>query len=321
MKSYDIKDLEEISAQNSDFKIKYENHEILIAGVTGFVGSWLLASLDYMNRERNIFQITGVARNIFREYREKFPSVKFVETDVSHNLKNVLDSPQLIFNAATPSIPSHGGIDARQVLDAAAKGTQNLIDICSSNEKATFINLSSGIVTKRKEDLDLVLTDIKDAYLEGKRRSEAAVIKATQSGYVFGKNLRLYSFAGPGISLQDHFAVGNFVRDAVNGQPITINGNPATKRSYMYPVDLVASILRSSLDRQQGHFEIGSTVPLRIIELAHLINKVTGNSGINQKSYFGPPDEYYPHEVQDVCKSAISLEESIIRWSKWIKCN
>lgn len=319
MKSYDICDLEEISARSSDFKKRFENHDILIAGVTGFVGSWLLASLDYMNREEFRFRVTGIARNISREYREQFPKVRFVESDVSHNLNYIHLSPQLVFNAATPSTPSHGGIDVRQVLDAATKGTQNLINVCLANEKATLINLSSGIATKRIEDKDLILTDIKDAYLEGKRRSEAAVLEADQQGHIFGKNLRLYSFAGPGISLHDHFAVGNFLRDAVNGQPIKINGNPQTKRSYMYPVDLVTSILRASLAQQQSDFEIGSTTPVTIIELAQLINEVTGNSGLIQNSYFGPPDEYYPHEASSICKSSISLEESISRWSKWIK--
>ena len=320
MKRYEESDLSEIARRSDAFFSDYSGKQILVAGATGFVGSWLIALLDYANRIfETKFQIVGLARQIPEMYRFHYPGVDFVESDVSTHSFTAGFHPDCIFNAATPSVPRRGGEDPRQILKASIEGTQNLINLCEREGKTLFINLSSGIVTKRMRDTELDLSNPKDAYLHGKRISEQLVSKASKEGKVIGRNARLYAFAGPGISLTDHFAIGNFLNDALLGRPIAINGNPQTIRSYLYPTDLIINLLKLSSGSAQEVAEIGSQSRVTMQYLGDLINSVIGNVGIEQSNEFGPSDEYAPLPNSNEINQLVTLNESIFRWVNWLK--
>jgi dTDP-glucose 4,6-dehydratase len=238
--------------------------------------------------------------------------------DISKTTSLDIPSPDCVFNAATPSSPSHGGEVSHQVLEAATSGTANLIEICAPEAQTRFINLSSGIVTKRKNDIVTNSGDVKNAYLAGKRRSEDLVNQATAEGLISGKNLRLYSFAGPGISLVDHFAVGNFMNDALHGRPISIKGNPATLRSYLYPTDMIVNIFDCAAKNSLNELEIGSKEKVSMHRLAETVNEVTGNSGILQQHDFGPADEYFPKLEGTEITESVTLPEALSRWNNWL---
>ncbi len=319
-KRYDNVDLEQIYSQSQGFIEKFRDSHILVAGASGFVGSWLISSVDHMNKfyASNI-KITGLARKISPVFVSAFPTVNFINSDIAKKNLEIDFVPDCIFNAATPSSPAHGGEIPGQVLSAAVEGTQNLIETCDSSHMATFVNLSSGIVTKRHQDRSLDLSNTKDAYLSGKRESEKLVEEATALGLVFGQNLRLYAFAGPGISLIDHFAVGNFMNDALHGRSIAIKGNPNTRRSYLYPTDLVVNILAATTLPENRTIEVGSIDDYSISELASVINSVTGNVGINQSPTYGSADAYSPTNNELIVNQQVSLDAAITRWYSWLR--
>ena len=320
MKLYDESDLVEISKKSQSFLSIYSEKSILVAGATGFVGSWLIAFFDYANRYLGAkFQVRGIARAIPAEYRHIYPSIDFFDGDVSSYRFPSSFYSDCIINASTPSVPKRGGQDPSQILKASIDGTANLLELCSENREALFINLSSGIVTKRAKDERLELSHPKDAYLHGKRLSEELVMQATKDGKVKGRIARLYAFAGPGISLTDHFAVGNFVNDALSKRPIAISGNPLTVRSYLYPTDLIINLLNLSDDTAREITEIGSESRVTMQEVATLINLVTGNVGINQSTEVGAVDEYAPPPDSNQIAESVSLTESISRWVNWLK--
>lgn len=319
-KSYFSSDLEEICLESEKFISHFRNKSILVAGATGFIGSWLIATLEHMNltRQANI-KIVALSRG--------GGGINGTRTTATHQLlldvgKTEIDYPDdfdCIFNAITPSSSHHGGLDPGQVLGASINGTANLLQLAGKSSNAFFINLSSGIVTKRLTDTDLDLDTPKDAYLLGKRRGEELVQNAIETGRVKGKNLRLYAFAGPGISLDQHFAVGNFMSNAKNGEPIQIKGNPETTRSYLYPTDLVINILRSTVEGNDSLLDVGSCVPISMYELAKLVNSVTGNHGIIQHEGYGDPDEYFPNLALGEVRELIPVEEGLLRWYRWLQ--
>ena len=53
------------------------------------------------------------------------------------------------------------------------------------------------------------------------------------NGLVDASVARCFSFVGPGLPTDLHYAVGNFVADAITTRKITIEGNGLTQRSYM----------------------------------------------------------------------------------------
>jgi nucleoside-diphosphate-sugar epimerase len=320
MKRYLESDLYEISRHTTSFLAEFSGKNVLIGGATGFVGSWLIAFLDYANRTlATNFSVTGIARTIPTQYKILYPQVNFLEGDVSNYRFPSEFRPDCVINAATPSVPKSGGEDPEQILKASIEGTQNLIELCSPQSATLYVNLSSGIVTKRSADESLDLSKPKDAYLFGKRMSENLIMTASMAGAIKGKNPRLYAFAGPGISLTDHFAVGNFLNDALSARPIVIKGNPDTLRSYLYPTDLIINLLNLVINTSEDPMEIGSSSSITMQELALVVNKVTGNRGITQLTEFGPKDAYLPNSSISTLHKQVDIEEAIARWIKWLE--
>jgi nucleoside-diphosphate-sugar epimerase len=320
MKQYKQSDLDEIARESDSFLSAHSGETIFIAGATGFVGSWFLSFFDYANNSLDTrFEVTALARTISNDFRSNFPGVKYLEGEVSNYDFGTNFNPDLIINAATPSVPKRGGEDVIQILRGSIEGTENLLRSCSGEKKPLFINLSSGIVSKRVEELALDLSLPKDAYLHGKRVSESLVSKAAVDGKILGKNMRLYAFVGPGISLTDHFAVGNFLNDAISSRPIHIKGNPSTVRSYLYPTDLVVNVLKETENFTHESFELGSCTRITMQELALIINKATENTGIIQAAEFGAVDEYFPEPDLNMVIQNVGIEESISRWIEWLK--
>jgi nucleoside-diphosphate-sugar epimerase len=128
----------------------------------------------------------------------------------------------------------------------------------------------------------------------------------------------LYAFAGPGISLSDHFAVGNFMNDALRKVSINIKGNPETRRSYLYPTDLMANVLKAATSQKSEILEVGSLSSISMRELATVINHITGNFGISQATEYGEKDEYLPITAQLLVDQHVPLESAILRWAEWL---
>jgi dTDP-glucose 4,6-dehydratase len=320
MKKFKKSELEEIAEGSEPFLTSFSGKKILVAGATGFVGAWLVAFFDFANQQMNAnLNVFALARNLPPDFRSDFPQVTFFTGNVANFDFGVNFNPDCIINAATPSVTDRGSQEVSQILIGAIDGTKNLLRYCSNDAKTIFINLSSGIVSKRNADIALDLSLPKDAYLHGKRTSEELVTRVAQSGRITGKNLRLYTFAGPGISLTDHFAVGNFLADAMSGRPIHIKGNPSTVRSYLYPTDLIINILQQSIGLENEPIELGSVNGVAMRNLAQIINLETGNKGIIEPNQYGMVDVYVPQPQRIKVTQAVDITESISRWVDWLQ--
>jgi dTDP-glucose 4,6-dehydratase len=75
--------------------------------------------------------------------------------------------------------------------------------------------------------------------------------------------------------LDKHFAIGNFLRSAMAGEQIVIQGDGTPYRSYLYAADM-AAWLWAVLDKgQAGHaYNVGSDESLSINDLAQEVCRV-----------------------------------------------
>ncbi len=107
------------------------------------------------------------------------------------------------------------------------------------------------------------------AYGEGKRLVEQMCALAPEVDTVIA---RCFSFIGPHLPLDARFAVGNFLRDAMVGGPIVIQGDGSAIRSYLHAADMVIWLLTLLLHGEAGRaYNVGSDEAVSTLQMAKRI--------------------------------------------------
>jgi dTDP-glucose 4,6-dehydratase len=324
-KKFSEEDLDEICLRlNSNLSI-FRDAEVTILGGSGFIGSWLLSSLIRCNQTLNLnMRINSVTRHGNYKYGLT-PGKGFFH--YSHDT-----SEKFPRNFPSGDFYVSGSNSSKQALnyESIFKGNANLQDfLIIRKSKAVVLNLSSGAVYSQKINNspskindDLNQNQEFTSYSYQKIESEKLITNLEKRSNAIGINARLFAFAGPGIPLKEHFAIGNFLNNVLNNEEVHINGHPDTFRSYMYPTDMVVWLIKGMMVKKTFNFNVGSDEQLSISQIARI---VIGNSPINlrvESSQAAVATYYYP-EISESLKllkesKIIKLSESIERWSRWI---
>lgn len=297
-------------------------------GGTGFVGKWLVASLGYAQLSGCEIGISVLSREP-SIYADAFSAdgvkISWIKHDVAANSDLNVGEFTHIINAATPSSAKTGAVDPSYVYDSIVLGNELLLRAARKSQ-FRYLFLSSGAVTqleafeplfKREVCEAMHLETVSTAYSHGKRFAEEDLATAISTFGLNGQALRLYAFAGPGLPLDQHFAVGNFMRDFLTSGDINIKGNPETQRSYMYPTDLTIHILNATTSIRIDTQELGSTEVVTINELANRICGYSSTSAVSKGDSTQPISSYFP-KSESLLGQTVSLDESIERWKEWL---
>ena len=88
---------------------------------------------------------------------------------------------------------------------------------------------------------------------------------------------RLFAFGGEYLPRETHFAIGNFIQNALDRQPIAIQGDGRARRSYLYGADMATWLWSALAHGETGSpFHIGSEHSVSILELAQIVATVCG---------------------------------------------
>ena len=284
--------------------------KLLITGGTGFVGRHLLDQIAEGVGPCDLSDVVITSRN---------------HADVGHEVEQVRwdvcdpDLPDVEFDAvihaATPASAELNARAPRLMFDQIVVGARNVVDLCArQQEPPRLLFTSSGAVYGEMpehlpawpEDSPLAASplDPKNAYANGKRAAEAMFALAGHEGVCRPAIARLFAFSGRHLPLDRHFAIGNFVRDALAGGPIHVRGTGKAVRSYLDGDDMAAWLLKAlELPGLQDRvLHIGSDVPISILDLAHLISanvaKIAGGyipvQPLGLTSSIDGPDRYVP---------------------------
>ena len=253
MKPLPSEDLEHVLAHTEQLWSRARGSEIFISGGTGFFGVWLLESLAYCNRNLHLNVRATVLTRDPRSFIQRMPHlaiepcIRFLQGDIRD-----FDFPDQNFNyivhAATPTATEVASRPL-ELTSALVRGTEKAISLARAKSVKSFLFVSSGAVygpqpaTRRHIPESYPGcpngADPKAVYGEGKRTSEQMCTEFAKDSGTQVSIARCFTFVGPHLPLHQHFAIGNFIADALAGRNIAVRGDGTPMRSYLYTADLV----------------------------------------------------------------------------------
>ena len=114
-------------------------------------------------------------------------------------------------------------------------------------------------------------------YDEAKRYSEAmAMAYHTQQG-VDTSIARIFNTYGPRMRPSDGRAVPTFVRQALEGKPLTVFGDGTQTRSFCYVDDLIRGLVALAESGEHLPVNLGNPAEFTLNELAEVVLRITGS--------------------------------------------
>ena len=102
--------------------------------------------------------------------------------------------------------------------------------------------------------------------------AETLCAAGTAAGDARAVVARLFTFVGPGLALDAHFAAGNFIGDALTGRPVVVRGDGSSVRSYLYAGNLTRWLLALLVRGAPGRaYNVGSSEEVTITGLAQQV--------------------------------------------------
>jgi dTDP-glucose 4,6-dehydratase len=115
-------------------------------------------------------------------------------------------------------------------------------------------------------------------YDEAKRYSEAMTMAYHRQQGVDTHIVRIFNTYGPRMRQHDGRAIPTFIRQALEGKPMTVFGDGSQTRSFCYVDDLIEGIVRLALSNFHDPVNIGNPNEMTLLELAEAIQRMTGTT-------------------------------------------
>jgi len=344
VKPLPVEDLEHVFSHTRSLWEVTRGRRFFITGGTGFFGSWLLESFAYCNRKLALdAEVTVLTRNP-GSFLAKAPqiadetSIKFLRGDVcSFPLPE--QQFDFVIHAAAPT-SAEAASRPMDLMRTIIHGNERVIEFAGACGAKRFLLTSSGAVYgPQPESVNHIREDYlggpdwldpNAAYAEGKRVSEQMGSICAKKSDVHFTIARCFTFVGPLLPLDQHFAIGNFIGDALAGRDISIRGDGTPMRSYLYAADLAiwlwTMLLRKTEpDSNPSVYNVGSGEAISIRDLARTVVEVLDSSlqiEIARQAQAGQRLEQYVPDVQKAdtflgLRPTIGLREAIRRTAAW----
>jgi dTDP-glucose 4,6-dehydratase len=319
--------------------------KLFLTGGTGFFGKSILQYLqsNYLTPNQGAgFEVVVLSRNphLFLQRHPKFLACSWLRlhqgdindpqsfpigeefTDVLHAAADSLDIP---------------GFTPLNRFDQIINGTRNVLDFAiQANVQRFLLTSSGGVYGPQPVDMTSIPEtylgmpdplNVQNVYGVAKRQAELLCSIYASQFNLDVKIARCFAFLGPELPLTAHFAVGNFIKNALYDREIIVAGDGTPLRTYLYQEDLARWLLRILERGQSSHaYNVGSNEVVALSDLAALVGSVLApnkpvlikgtSQGIDRNRYI--PDISKANQMLDLrpsytLRQAIELTGDILR--------
>lgn len=332
-------DLDHILGRTQPLWEEFRDARLFITGGTGFFGQWLLESVLWANQRFGLRTSAVVLTRDAAAFRRSAPelaanpSISLHTGDVARFSFPAGEFSHVVHMGSTSAVATFNHETPLAKFETIVRGTQHTLDFAVQCRARRFLLTSSGVVYgPQPPGMSHVPeeygggpepTDPAGALGHSKRAAEFLTVAYGREHGFEAKIARCFSFLGPHLQLDIHYAIGNFIRDALDGRPIEVRGDGTPRRSYLYAADMVIWLLTILCKGEPGRpYNVGSEEDVTIADLAHRVarlapSRVEVNIAGGRAPASAAPDRYVPStrraRLELGLEQTVSLDDAIAR--------
>lgn len=308
----------------------------LVTGGAGFLGGHLCERLlDDGAKVICVDDLSTSAQKAATPLHER-DGYRFVRHDISRSWTDLplRPAPDTVFHLASPASPLDYLRLPVQTMRAGAIGTVNALDIAEQSNARFVLASTSEVYGDPLEhpQLETYWGNVnpigpRSVYDEAKRFAEALTFAYRRGRSADVGVARIFNTYGPRMRSDDGRIVPTFCMQALDGSPITVNGDGTQTRSLCYVDDTVDALVKLARSDHPGPVNIGNPTEMTVLAIAEVIRDLAGSSSPVQ---YRPAMQDDPlRRCPDITRAAEQLDwrprvghrEGLARTIEWFRGN
>ncbi|MBI2653765.1 NAD-dependent epimerase/dehydratase family protein [Candidatus Woesearchaeota archaeon] len=329
---------------------KLEGKTLLITGGSGFIGSYVVATIDKLNSKYlkipcKVISIdnhlVGKQNNLLKKTDSEH--IKFVIHDVCNPIE-VEGDVDYIISAAGVASPVYYKQYPIETIEGTVFGIKNTLELARKKKSKSLLYFSSSeiygdpdpnfIPTPEAYKGNVSSTGDRSCYDESKRIGETICMAHYKVHETPVKIVRPFNVFGPGMKGTDYRVIPTFISQGCHGKNLTVHDKGNQTRTFCYITDAVIGFFKVLLSGHNGEvYNVGNdNDEINMKALADMIASEVFNNGVKVQ-FIDYPTIYPKDEPRRRCpdltkiktnlgyKSSVDLRTGLIRFYKWFKEN
>lgn len=256
---------------------------VVVAGGAGFLGSHLCRRLLADGHGVVCVDNLSTGRLTNVDDLTACKDFQFIHADVVEPM-DIPGGVGAVCHLASPASPSAYLAQPVETLLAGSVGTLSSLELARKKQARYLLASTSEVygnpqMHPQPEHYWGHVNPVgpRSVYDEAKRFAEALTTAYLKTHGVDTKIARIFNTYGPGMRADDGRIVPTFIRQAMEGEPITVHGDGSQTRSLCYVDDTVEGLVRLLHSSQHGPVNIGNPQELSVRRIAEMIRDVAGS--------------------------------------------
>jgi dTDP-glucose 4,6-dehydratase len=289
----------------------------VVTGGAGFLGSHLSEAL--LARGQRVVCVdnleTGSLANIEHLRDDAF---EFIPHDLTRHVA-IDESVDFVYHLASPASPIDYLRLPLQTLKVGSHGTHNALGLAKAKRARFLLASTSEVygdpqVHPQPETYWGHVNPIgpRGVYDEAKRYAEALTMAYHRQQGVDTAIVRIFNTYGPRMRPHDGRAIPTFMRQALEGKPLTVFGSGSQTRSFCFVDDLVRGLILLAESGEHLPVNVGNPTEMTLLQLAEAVIRASGSSS---KIVF----EALPVDDPQVRQPDITRAQQLLGWEPEIE--